>query len=344
MSLMLKLNTEIIITSVFVILCSILLFSADASEWTDLSSPEVIGEWVRPAGDKPSRPVWGHADGLRIGLHPMSGPRGLIRIYTPYLAHAPDRMINYLAVEPVPEGEIHRGYSELEWSSLDNVQGKRMWSGNSPEDNSLRDNDIPASGVISTEGGVETLTVYIFVERFHNGAHVYLRIRFHEDCPKEVEVATFTRDDSKPLKYCIITATMGNWARLRKLHLKDSIITSHELWPEYKDDGFTPHASFSLEDMIRNEDGDVIFMASPDEANPVDVEYSKDTPPWWKYHGKTATQYWRVKNPNDDLAGQVNGRYTYWGTRSPIPGGIAFENFEMVVNFQNGETLIFGVK
>ncbi len=30
--------------------------------------------------------VWGHVDGLRIGLWPMAGPRGLLRIYEPHLS------------------------------------------------------------------------------------------------------------------------------------------------------------------------------------------------------------------------------------------------------------------
>ena len=35
-------------------------------------------------------------------------------------------------------------------------------------------------------------------------------------------------------------------------------------------------------------------------------------------------------NPSNELEGVVNGRYTYWASKSPIPGGIAYENFEPV--------------
>jgi hypothetical protein len=39
----------------------------------------------------------------------------------------------------------------------------------------------------------------------------------------------------------------------------------------------------------------------------------------------------------------VNGRYSYWASSSPIPGGISFENFELKSPFKNGERFIFGV-
>ncbi len=40
----------------------------------------------------------------------------------------------------------------------------------------------------------------------------------------------------------------------------------------------------------------------------------------------------------------VNGRGVYWASRSPIPGGISFENFEMVAPFQQGQEFWFGVE
>ena len=38
----------------------------------------------------------------------------------------------------------------------------------------------------------------------------------------------------------------------------------------------------------------------------------------------------------------MNGRYTYWASKSPIPGGIAYENFELTEPFQSGQSYIFG--
>ena len=60
-----------------------------------------------------------------------------------------------------------------------------------------------------------------------------------------------------------------------------------------------------------------------------------------KYTGKKATQYWYCSNPSNELEGVVNGRYTYWASKSPIPGGIAYENFELTEPFQSGRNIFF---
>jgi hypothetical protein len=39
----------------------------------------------------------------------------------------------------------------------------------------------------------------------------------------------------------------------------------------------------------------------------------------------------------------VNGRYTYWRSKQPVPGGIAFENFELKQRFREGQTFVFGI-
>ena len=60
--------------------------------------------------------------------------------------------------------------------------------------------------------------------------------------------------------------------------------------------------------------------------------------------GRRAVQYWRCESPQEDLYVRVNGRTKYWASRSPIPGGVSFENFEMVAPFRNGQQFWFGVK
>ena len=102
-----------------------------------------------------AQPVWGHAEGLRVGLHPLRGPRGLLRIYAPDLGHDEGRVINYVAVEPIRSGQPHRGLSELEGSKLDGVRGKRFWSMNDPSDATPRDPDRPARGEVVQIDGVE---------------------------------------------------------------------------------------------------------------------------------------------------------------------------------------------
>jgi hypothetical protein len=39
----------------------------------------------------------------------------------------------------------------------------------------------------------------------------------------------------------------------------------------------------------------------------------------------------------------VNARFTYWRSSKPVPGGIAFENFELQERFYNAQKFIFGI-
>jgi hypothetical protein len=319
-------------------------FAAANAAKPNLACPEIGPLWVRPCQTGPAQPVWGHADGLRVGLWPMPGPRGLLRVYAPYLEHSEDRMLNYLAIEPVVAGSIFRSFSELEWSALDDEQGMRLWSADSPDDPTPRDPDDPARGVISHQDGIEILTVYVFVEPFQSGARVYLRLRFRSDRPYEVGIATHTQPSSATLRTCIVTATMGNYARLRTLYLRDSVRTAAELWPTFEGLDFAPHVCFSVDQLIRTPDGGVLFVTTPNEAHPDDAEYAPGTFIGWKYSGDVATQYWRCENPSDELWGCVNARAAYWASQSPIPGGISFENFELVEPFHEGAEYWFGVE
>lgn len=309
----------------------------------DYSSPVNNGKWVQPSQDYPSIPLWGHVNGIRVGLAPTPGPRGLLRIFTPYLDHKEYKVFNFIAFEPIPAGRKERGFSELEMSSLDNVRGKRFWSSN----DSVCANPIqpvnPASGIIDLIDEKETLTVYIFSEKFDNGANTFVRLRFYEDKPYEFELTTYSCKESVELENFILTATMGNYARLRNLYLSDTVKSSLKLWPTYNDIHFTEHDVTHVDQMITDSKGGVYFIAEPDEKNPEDAVYAENTRHNWVYYGKKATQYWYVQNPDINMVGLVNGRYTYWGGNAPITGGISFENFEMKSPFKNNEVFIFGV-
>ena len=167
--------------------------------WRRLADPVVEDGWIRPpAGEHGAKPVWGLAEGLRIGLAPLPGPRGLLRVFAPYVGQPDWRMINFIAVEPIAEGRTNRSFSELERSSLVEGTGKVMWSVDQPDDWTPRSPAHPARGVIGVENGVKTLTVFIGVERFQNGAAVFLRLTFREDRPCEVQISHFHTADLRP--------------------------------------------------------------------------------------------------------------------------------------------------
>lgn len=299
------------------------------------------GNWLRPPTAIGAEPRWGHADGLQVGLHPTPGPRGLLRIFTPYLEHPRERLVNFIAVEPIPAGSAERGFSELEPSTIDDgEQGKRFWSSDAPGDDP-RDPLSPARGVI--DGVDDTLTVWIGVERFDNGADVRVRVRFRADRPHEVELAGFATGSSVPLRHLILTATMGNWARLRRLELGRRVVEPRLLWPGFSGTAFTDHARFCLDELAR--DGTAAAVSAiGDEDHPWASQYTADTAEHWRFLGKRARQSWRIDDPHPDLEVLVNARWSYWASSSPIPGGPAFENFEIVEPFRQGATYRFAVE
>ncbi|GIH19467.1 hypothetical protein [Rugosimonospora africana] len=305
-----------------------------------MTAPDVV--WVRPPGRVPAESRWGHARGLQIGLPPLPGPRGLIRVFAPYLGHPSDRLVNFVAIEPTPSGATERGLSELEWSELDNLRGKRFWSLDGPPTGAPGDPSSPAGGVLDEIDGVQRLTVHIGCERFANGSDVYVRARFVADRPYEVALAAFRRETSVPLDRLTLTATMGNYARLRHLHLADRVVASGELWPGFHGDGFTAHARFGLPELARA-GGAAVVTATPDEAAPEAATYAEGTRAHWKYTGRRAVQGWRCDDPRPGLEALANGRACYWASTSPIPGGVSFENFEFAEPFRQGQEYVFSV-
>lgn len=308
--------------------------------------PGVEGMWIRPQ-DGPAEPVIGFKDGIRIALWPaLGGPRGIIRVCAPYVFPGQTRsLINFIAVEPIV-GE-DRGYSELEMSVLDQAHGKRMWFSDE-----VSEAPTPAYswrgargkiGKIKVGGKeIETLTIVINVEKFDNGAHPIVQTTFRADRPNEVALKTFAAKDSAPMESCVLTATMGNYARTRLLWLRDEILDSRKVWPGYDGHDFAWTGDIPAERLRREKDGTLTAAITPSEKDPASVEFE---PKWWAFSGKVATQYWR-KYPGaakTDLKIRVNGRAIYYGTQTHIPGGVAYENFEMIEPFVPGSEVSFGV-
>ena len=319
---------------------------ADPVGWQQTANPSPAHEWVR--GNLNShQPVWGLRGGLVFGIQPSGtskkagGPRGLIGIGYPVLDHEEHDLINFIAVEPVVQGR--KGFSELESSRLDGVPGKRIWA-SAKLGEVQSEMSVEPGKLTQPMAGVEQLEVVLHVERFDNGAHVSLVVRQRSDAPDEIQITVHQEPDSAPMEYCILTATMGNKARARLLWLKDEVLTSQRLYPEYREPGFAPHSIFPLKRLRRTADGGVLVAITTDEQNPAAVFPFPGTRHWY-YGGAKVTQYWRkpAKTFGDELCAAVNARYTYWQSRQPIPGGIAFENFELREPFADGKCFIFGI-
>jgi hypothetical protein len=280
-------------------------------------------------------------DGISVGLWPTRGPRGLFRIYAPYLGQARLRSVNFVSIEPVVNGV--RGQSELEKGMESGKTGLSMTSGDTLEAALKGDERNPAQGRIEKIDGKEALTFFVATERFRNGAHPVIQVVLRKDRPEEIGFRIFAAPDSAPMTSCVLSATMGNYGRLRKLWLRNHVATAGELWPQFVADplGFAPWRQFSARDLLRKAN-QVIVAASPDEADLAGAKYGADVPMNWHYTGKPATHYWRTE-AEPGVVARVNGRTTYWRNNGRIPGGVAYENFEMEAPFKSGQTFWFGV-
>lgn len=284
--------------------------------------------WRQPKA--PGDPaVWGVEGGLSVGIPPTPGPKGLLRIYAPYLGQGPERMVNFIAIEPVAGGR--RGFSELE--------NRELWSASSREEASA-----PTKKLNAGTARRGTLSVFFGCEAFQNGAKVVVEARFRKDRPHEVTLRSFLAPGSAPVERVILTATMGNYGRLRRLLLKDRAVEAKNLWPEFRSDapGFAPHRTFPASELKRH-GREVEFSGETDEGDPAKVNYAPNTFPGWFYEGKPARHVWRARSVSG-LVARVNARTTYWASSSPIPGGVAFENVELDAPFESGQEWVFAVE
>lgn len=311
------------------------------------------GSWLRPSS--PDAPlIWGRTDGVVFGVPStggMRGPRGLIRVgILGKETHRPE-LINFIAIEPVTVGPGSRfsrmGFSEIELSQLDpDERGKRLWVHIPDGEDRMR----AAAGELVTlptkPEPIEQLTVRIEVETYDlNGAKVYVIVRMQSDTPDEISFSVYQHTDSAPVEELALSATMGNYERLRYLWLRNRLVDSRVLYGHDSEGpyGFMERECYPFVDMLRNWDGDAVVLCTANEANPATVQDLK--PPWWNYVSTKLTQYWRVpaKDIQPDLRVRVNGRRVYWMTETAVPGGIAFENFEVRQRYVPGQVFIFGL-
>jgi len=327
------------------------------------ASRQAKAEWIRP--DEKGMFIWGIRGGAVIAVWPsavegegVGGPRGLFRIG--YEREGMMRLVNFVAVEPIVGSK--RGLSELEPSSLIDGEkplrlrsGKFFWPsseypphvpGNVARDVSVLQKMVVPGWLSNPSPGVEQLNIAFDVEKFNNGAHPWIVASIRSDRPEEITFTIHAAPDSAPMQSCILTATMGNYIRARQLWLGDRIVDSKTLWPDpatagVERWGFTRPAFFDGDSLSRLADGSVFAAITTDEENPSQVIPELAN---WRYRGHKVTQYWRIY-PHDEhpVRVKVNGRFTYWMSNTSIPNGVAYENFELVQDYFDGQQFVFGV-
>lgn len=301
--------------------------------------------WIQ-AGINESRPLWGLRDGIQIAIWPgdieskgEGGPRGLFRIGYPIRDGGKSYgLVNFIAVEPIVNGK--RGFSELERSEMDGKPGRVFWTGTPEAPGKNMD-----GGVLTEEDGIERLRVTFYMETFTNGAHPIVEMAIRADRPDEARFTVKATPDSAPMEFCILTATMGNYMRLRELWLNDGVMSAKAVWPDFVGDEFTSEAFFLLEQLPHSRNGDLLICSTSDEQDPGAVPVDPRAP-WWRYRGDfPLTQYWRkpAGTWQETLRLRVNGRQLYWANHTVIPGGLAYENFDLVEPFSEGQQFVFGL-
>lgn len=295
------------------------------------------------------QPLWGIRDGIVIGIHPaivgfarrqQGGPRGLLRIG--FERDGNIYFINFMALSPVTH-DRRRGMSELDISPTDRRPGMII-DAYPPEfhEQYSRWADQPPPSVETVArvtgevAGRRTLEFVLRYEPFDNHAEPYCLVTIREDRPREVVFQFYTEPGSAPLSMCVLSSTFGNLTRQRDLYLAERVAHAGELWPDYEGNAFARAVIFPLRKLATNRHGDVVFAARPDEEKPWEAGAYP--------HPLVLTQYFRkpAVEVRSDLKGVVNGRYVFWRTTTPVPGGISFENVALVENFHQGATLIFG--
>lgn len=317
--------------------------------------------WIRPETEK-SPPMWGIHEGIVVGLWPAAiektgqngegGPRGLLRIG--YDHNGVVYLINFIAVEPVVNGDME--FSEVSPSSVDGHLGKQFWASDTVNNSGF----TPLAntrGVIShpdpDHPEVEELSLYVFMEKFLDGANPYLKLTIRSDKPGELGLQILNRPNSAAMERCALTATMGNYSRLRRLYLKDTVIDSRKLFAAYDDIEFDEKEPYPYTEMLKAKNGDLYTFATPSEKFNELTAWPYQPKSNWRYRPPfELMQYWRVDSGGYDhsLKVRVNGRAKYWAGGSDdkskyldIPGGPAFENFELRENYHAGQKFYFGL-
>jgi hypothetical protein len=350
-----RITKKIIYTTLLIILTGIV----------HAQGPATTSQWIRP-DDVHSSPIWGIHNGIVVGLWPASiekagqntegGPRGLLRIGYEYMGTV--YLINFIAIEPLVKDDME--FSEVSPSVVDGKWGKFFWAA----DTVSSDKFTPYANTRGTithpdpqHPEVEELSMYVMMEKFLDGAHPYLKLSIRSDKPGELGMEIMKHDGSATMERCALTATMGNYSRLRLLYLKDKVVDSRKLFAGYDDIEFDEKDPYPASEMLRDKDGSYIAYAESNEsfnelaAWPQTPVYLKH---WaWRYRPfYKLTQYWRVDSAGYDpsLQVRVNGRAKYWGGESTdkskyanVPGGPAFENFELRENYKPGQNFYFGL-
>jgi hypothetical protein len=308
----------------------------------------VSDRWVTPQTED-DLPIWGAQGGVVVGIYPsrisfgntLGGPRGLFRIG--YEKNGELYFVNYMAVNPivvVNGRQTHNG-SELLRSPDDGKKGIQFFAYpvdylKHPERYKRTPSHHLAAEVVKRNGR-RVLTWGVKTERFPKGQEAFFIFRVDEKRPWEFEVECHLLRGRKGVKNLMLSSTFGNITRLRKAYLSGKTVNSKTLYKGFDGKGFAGPTYWKGKELKRDDRGDLLFIAAPDEARPW------ETSPY--PHPTKLLQYYRKKKGSwgSELRAMVNGRARFWATYDKIPGGVSYENLAILEDFDQGQRFSYGI-
>lgn len=259
------------------------LFAAILSSSVAAESP-----FVRPGDGVPKkRPVWGHRDGIQVGISPTLGPHGLLRIFAPHVGVPYPNRINYLSIEPTSQRHPVRDQSELAISRERNGRrGLQFLSSNSKR--RPGNTNQPATGVMSSDE--KTLRVFIHTEAFPGGALPIIEVVFQAGNPEDVQFRVHQDPGGEPMSECVLSATMGNYAMVREVRLPgNKTHIANQLWrPDEEKDylNFFPWRSWKLPEQMSDDRPSSQLRVSAFSDTRHAKAYPDSVPNRWRYSGR----------------------------------------------------------
>jgi hypothetical protein len=161
-------------------------------------------------------------------------------------------------------------------------------------------------------------------EKFLNRAHPHLKVTIRADKSNEIGLQIFNQEDKAPMQQCPLTATMGNYSRIRLLHLKNKIVDSRKLYEGFDGIHFVEKKPYPVNKLIKTKKGYYITLATMSESFSELASWAQDSSylpnQWWRYRPPfKVTQYWKTKasdRSDSSLRVRVNGRAKYWSGRN----------------------------
>jgi hypothetical protein len=329
--------------------------------WEEVSNKGSVA-WIAPAKMvHPPPPIfvspkilkgvgneWGFREGIRIRFgrffprKPLWGTIQIVHTGTRLPKNLP---LNELAIKPRADDRYANSTTEqrtqaggklgLRFATSDSKQlSKKVWE--------------PAEGVLSEDG--KTLRLFVHPEPFSNRARPVIEIRFDAPHANRIGFRVHTASESTGMTECVLSAMSGSFADLRQLHFADGHVKTtkqmFESWPDESkltDKERSPWQTFSGEQFPLVDDGTLRqIRLTSDVSDYSTLKYAGAVSTGWQYKALPSEQSWLCA-AETPFTVALRARKSFRNGNGPIPGGPAFEDFELRTRLQPNQWIWYEV-